>query len=387
MQLTPKVMLSDAEIIIVCPVEMLSDAQEDPWQQDRGEAAAAALADIVARCGDAFTDAQRVKLAEWAAARARNILGNDWRYMMAGATSKDYYRIRIVSPILLALGGVKHADLLGRLSTESADAEAREVAAVALQRFGCREELHLQERIEAAAELDEPVADGAEAHEVEGHIEAAIENSSAETLQKDAGSAEDNALLMRGVLESKMEIQKKGLPLSFDGVVVLRLTSRARSQEVRDAILNCPFVAPALDHVREAGCSPQPDWSGGRDGPLFLVPLTEEQVDEANIELTCHHIVTPTSLSESIRQALKSIAWKKRPQLCAPEVLSLYKQFRESSPEVPPAGCSSDVLLPNARASDENDEAEEVDAVPECEFGLRTDSNVGFPENPHQLSE
>jgi hypothetical protein len=233
-------------------------------------------------------------------------------------------------------------------------------------------------------EVNEPVAVGAEAQELEGHVEGTTQNSEAAALQKDADE------LMRGVLESKIEIQKTGLPLSFDGVVVLRLTSRARSQEVRGAILNCPSVAPALDHIREAGCSPQPDWSGGHDGPVLLVPLTKEQVDEANVELTYHHIVTPMSLSNSIRHALKSIAKDKRgkrPQLYAPEVNSLCKQFHESSPEAATASSSSGVFFPRARASEEHDEIEDVDAIPEFEFGLRTNSSVGFPENPYQLSE
>jgi hypothetical protein len=267
------------------------------------------------------------------------------------------------------------------LSTR-ADPKSREVIAEALRRIACRDELRLQQDFEARAcrnaEVNEPVADGDGARE----LEVTIQNNKAAALQNDAGE------LMRGVLESKLEIQKKGLPLSVDGVVVLRITSRARSPEVREAILKCPSVAPVLDHIREAGCSPQPAWSGGHDGPMFLVPLTQEQVDEANVELTYHHLVTPMSLCDSIRCALKSIAWKKRPQLCAPEVHSLCKQFHGNPPEGATASSSSGVLFPREGSfGEDDDEIEEVDAVPEFEFGLRTNSSIGLPENPYRLSE
>merc|ERR1712048_814706 len=106
-----------------------------------------------------------------------------------------------------------------------------------------------------------------------------------------------------------------GLPLNPDGIVVVRLTRKSRSPEVRQAILGSQFTAQAVRSVHDAGCELEPEWA---DGAMLLVPLTEELVCESGIQLTHTHVIAMAGDVENIRQAFKTIRqppgkkWKER---------------------------------------------------------------------------
>merc|ERR1711957_462504 len=93
-------------------------------------------------------------------------------------------------------------------------------------------------------------------------------------------SERENADVAEAVLRSKSDV----LPCSLEGAVILRLTRC--SVEIMNLLLSCPELAACRQRVEDAGCDTRPHWA---NGALLLLPLTVEQVHEANFKLRAHN--------------------------------------------------------------------------------------------------
>ena len=61
-----------------------------------------------------------------------------------------------------------------------------------------------------------------------------------------------------------------------------------------------------------AGCEARP---ASAKGALLLIPMTEEHITEAEIQLEAHNILMLTSDVPSVEQTLGQLPRRKRPQL------------------------------------------------------------------------
>jgi len=126
--------------------------------------------------------------------------------------------------------------------------------------------------------------------------------------EKQEGHLDENASIAEAILRSRCNPPPEGVPLSDDGVVVLRLTRKARSQQVAKIWSGSPLLAACHSRVAEAGgCSWSHAW--------MLVPISQEQFCEVGIELKDHHIVCLAADIANIRTALKEIRCTDRPGL------------------------------------------------------------------------
>lgn len=64
--------------------------------------------------------------------------------------------------------------------------------------------------------------------------------------------------------------------------------------------------------MESAGCIVQPAWA---NGALLLVPITEQQIIEADINLQPHNILMLASDEPIVRHTLTQLARRKRPGL------------------------------------------------------------------------
>jgi len=123
----------------------------------------------------------------------------------------------------------------------------------------------------------------------------------------------ENADIAQAIIESRCNAPPEGLPLSDDGVVVLRLKSKVRTQKVAQVLSGSPLLADCHARVAESGgCQWSPAW--------LFVPITQDQICEAGLELKDHHIVCLKEDIENIRAALKEIRCTDRPGLTVPDV-------------------------------------------------------------------
>lgn len=166
----------------------------------------------------------------------------------------------------------------------------------------------------------------------------------------------ENADIIQAYQNSKLDIPEEGVPLNSDGVVVLRLTRMARSPRLRNHLKTTSTLERARRFVIDAGCSLEPSWAA--EAQLF-VPLTHDQVVEAGLELSFDYVLLLISFYEDFKLALHEFncQGKKRPKF-AP--LDRGEMFRA---EVEGEGT--------------------VEVEPVSIMALRTDSSVGFPQNPH----
>mmetsp|Transcript_28386 Transcript_28386/g.50489 ORF Transcript_28386/g.50489 Transcript_28386/m.50489 type:complete len:632 (+) Transcript_28386:78-1973(+) len=191
-----------------------------------------------------------------------------------------------------------------------------------------------------------------------------------------------NADLAQAIMLSKSEMPPSGIPLSRDGVVIMRLTRKARSREVIALLTESPLLSHCHQRVKDAGCSMSPTWA---NGAKLFVPLTEEQVQESGKQLTNHHIVALADDVESIKGALRHIKGKDRPKISFGE----HKQANRAE-ESHAAASAHEGEREDARghANNENmvdsaDEDDFIDVVVESEFAPPTDSSLGYPDNPY----
>jgi len=131
----------------------------------------------------------------------------------------------------------------------------------------------------------------------------AIERSLAEAVDQ------ENSDLAKAMVRSKAEAPAIS---SGDGVVMLRLDRRARAVEVASALLEAPALAMCRARVVEAGCELQPDWAGGA---WLLLPMTKEIYEEIGLQTCSVHLLMLSQDEAAVRQALKTVPKKKRPQL------------------------------------------------------------------------
>jgi len=171
---------------------------------------------------------------------------------------------------------------------------------------------------------------------------------------------QENADLAQAILFSKHSGAE--LPLNSDGVVVLRLTRKARSPAVSLVLKTSEALSHCHKRVADAGCSFSPAWACGAK---MLVPLTEEQLQESGKQLSDHHIMALASDMESIRTALKEICSKDRPKLHVSD------------------DCSDHASMEGVAHHSDDDNDDVIDFVVEAEYAPRTDSDVGFPESLH----
>jgi hypothetical protein len=194
----------------------------------------------------------------------------------------------------------------------------------------------------------------------------------------DSSLSEDVDSLMQALQNSKQTIPRTGFPLNSDGVVVQRLTRMARSPQLREHLKTTPTLAQCRERVEDAGCSLEPAWG---DGAQLFVPLTQEQVAEAELELSFDHVVLLSSDTEQFKAALHEFncKGKKRPNLVVADLNSLL----QDNP-LPLASLSKPSASSSSMSKPEEEESVEdgaVDVEPVGFFTLRTDSSLGLHFN------
>jgi len=131
----------------------------------------------------------------------------------------------------------------------------------------------------------------------------AVEESLAEAVDQ------ENSDIAEAMMRSKADAP---VVSSGDGVIMLRLDRRARAQEVTDALLEAPALAACRARVEEAGCELQPEWAGGA---WLLLPMTKEMYEETGLRTGPKHLLMLSQDEVAVRHALKTVPYKKRPQL------------------------------------------------------------------------
>merc|ERR1712217_371006 len=113
-------------------------------------------------------------------------------------------------------------------------------------------------------------------------------------------------------MNSKRDLPKTGLALNEDGVTVLRLTRMARSEDLRKHLQTTMTMYAINKRVQDAQCS-----ADHSSGAQLFIPLTQEQIDEAEIELAFDHVVILNSDYEAFKRALQEFncKGKRRPNL------------------------------------------------------------------------
>jgi len=153
---------------------------------------------------------------------------------------------------------------------------------------------------EAAAATAGTALDGATSEDAgKEQLGRALDESLAEALQQ------ESADLTMALLRSKIDTS----PLNLDGVVVWRLTSC--SAEIANTIIRSESLAGCRSRVEDAGCEVMPEWACGA---ILLVPMTAEQVMEANLALKAHNLVGLASDRDLVGAALNNPR-RRRPQV------------------------------------------------------------------------
>jgi len=136
-------------------------------------------------------------------------------------------------------------------------------------------------------------------------------NMTAEKLSEEETLQQENAQIAAAILRSRIEAPS----LNADNVVILRLSRH--SQQVTETFLKAPELEGCRMRLRESGCEMSPSWA---NGAKLLVPLTEDQLDEARFDdapvaLKCHHVIVLQFEVELVRAALSTIPKRERPNL------------------------------------------------------------------------
>merc|ERR1719336_3037491 len=123
--------------------------------------------------------------------------------------------------------------------------------------------------------------------EVELEMKEALLQSEEEDLQRETRD------LHEALLRSKADAW------SADGVVLSRLSFH--TPDIASSLLNSDALTTCLARVTTAGCEVHPAWA---NGALLLVPVTEEQITEAGIQLRAHNIMMLNSDVQLVEQTL-----------------------------------------------------------------------------------
>ena len=90
---------------------------------------------------------------------------------------------------------------------------------------------------------------------------------------------------------------------NVDGVMESRVSvkSKVHLSTVKSELLRCDALAECYSRVKDAGCDVLPDYA---NGAMLLVPLPEEQIHEAGLELKDHNIVMLARDHDRVKKAL-----------------------------------------------------------------------------------
>lgn len=105
-------------------------------------------------------------------------------------------------------------------------------------------------------------------------------------------------------------LRSKADAWNADGVILSRLTFH--NPDVVSFLLEADALAGCRLRVESAGCDVRPAWA---NGALLLVPATEDQINEAGIQLKAHNILMLTSDVQVVEHTLAQLPRRKRPQL------------------------------------------------------------------------
>jgi len=122
-------------------------------------------------------------------------------------------------------------------------------------------------------------------------------------------------------------LRSKADAFNADGVILSRLTFH--SPDVMSFLVSSSHLASCRPRVESFGCSVQPAWA---NGALLLVPVTEQQIIEADIQLKPHSILMLASDEQLVRDTLAQPAKRKRPVL-RPEHYPHGKEHVPTHPE------------------------------------------------------
>ena len=156
-------------------------------------------------------------------------------------------------------------------------------------------------------------ADGSQGHAIDAAEDAFKEDSAMEmeelSMAVQASEAEaveaHNAELAKALSLSKLDRGN----LSEEQVVVLRLSRR--NAEVEETLLHAVELHDLHERLAAAGCRMVPEWAGGA---IFLVPLTQDMIIEADIDdLRPHHVVALQIDVDRLKSALAEVPSRRRP--------------------------------------------------------------------------
>jgi len=181
-----------------------------------------------------------------------------------------------------------------------------------------------------------------EQKQAEVELQEALRQSDVEELQREG----------RDVQEALM--RSKADAWSADGVALSRLTFH--SPEIALFLLDSHFLAGCRSRVESAGCEVRPPWA---NGALLLVPVTEEQIDEADIQLKPHNIVMLNSDVELVAQALAQLPRRKRPQL-KPECHAEDKPLQIPTSAGYHPSCSNEIEIKHSTSSQHGGEDQQI---------------------------
>lgn len=114
--------------------------------------------------------------------------------------------------------------------------------------------------------------------------------------------------LQEAIMRSKVD---GPAPICFDDSVVIFRQTRC-CEEASRALSESLVLRDARKRVEDAGCSLFPD---SANGALLLVPLTNEQLLELDLQLDKYHIVALRSDKLAIDEALRKVPKPDRPKL------------------------------------------------------------------------
>eukprot|EP00930_Biecheleria_cincta_P025521 TRINITY_DN18163_c0_g2_i1.p1 TRINITY_DN18163_c0_g2~~TRINITY_DN18163_c0_g2_i1.p1 ORF type:complete len:519 (-),score=92.22 TRINITY_DN18163_c0_g2_i1:300-1856(-) len=234
------------------------------------------------------------------------------------------------------------------------------------------------ERIRARPEPGQCASTHSAENEQNGAALAAQQSADASTTDDTTPQTKDDDLFVGALQNSKANIPSTGLPLNSDGVVVLRLTRMACSLKLREHLRTAETLAPCRQRVVEAGCAVEPE---STNGPQFFVPLTHDQIVEAELELSSEHVVLLNSDVEQFREALREFncKGKRRPAL---NPVHFGDMSRGKSHDLASADCPASSSSTQNTAYEEvpADDEGPVEVEPVGYFTVRADSSLGYPE-------
>eukprot|EP00404_Azadinium_spinosum_P025085 CAMPEP_0180589932 /NCGR_PEP_ID=MMETSP1037_2-20121125/18409_1 /TAXON_ID=632150 /ORGANISM="Azadinium spinosum, Strain 3D9" /LENGTH=598 /DNA_ID=CAMNT_0022608135 /DNA_START=38 /DNA_END=1834 /DNA_ORIENTATION=+ len=169
-----------------------------------------------------------------------------------------------------------------------------------IQQVGQNQPSAVAEVMAPVAPIPSVVASAGEEKEEEpdeGLLEA-LQRSEEEDLQREGRDVQEALLL------SKAEA------LSADGVVLSRLTYH--TQDITALLTNSDDISVPRSRMESANCEMHPSWA---NGALLLIPVTEEQIIEAGIQLKPHNILMLASDVQLVEHALESLPRRKRPKV------------------------------------------------------------------------